>query len=435
MAKVRTPTELTIWTYQVGFGDCFLLRFTYPNDEHRHVLIDFGTTGKPKGMKANLPLRIAEDIKQKCGDRLDAVVATHRHKDHISGFATTKNGKGSGDIIASLKPKLVIQPWTEHPRARPDARKAPGISQSMRLHGAALERMHDVAGASKELAKRMRKAIDFSVADEIEFLGDDNLKNEPAVRNLAQMGDKTRYVNFGSKSGLESLLPGVKVHVLGPPTLEQSKEIAQQRSRDPDEFWHFWGVQALASKTATAQAGKLFPGAAMESNPQWARWFRQRLTQVHADSTLQLVRILDDAMNNTSVILLFEVNGKRVLFPGDAQAENWLYALSKPRIQKLLRGVDVYKVGHHGSLNATPKKSLWPLLTEKADGKKRRDKFVSLLSTMAGKHGSTTRETEVPRRTLVQALQKASTIVETTKFKAGELCHEHTVRLVRRRGP
>lgn len=77
------------------------------------------------------------------------------------------------------------------------------------------------------------------------------------------------------------------------------------------------------------------------------------------------------------------------------------------------------------------KKSLWPLLTSKADGKKRRDRFVSLLSTMPGKHGSTVRETEVPRRTLVQALKKASRIVETTKFKAGELSHEHTVRLGR----
>jgi len=39
-----TPKSLTIRTYQVGFGDCFLLSFEYPT-EKKHVLIDFGSTG------------------------------------------------------------------------------------------------------------------------------------------------------------------------------------------------------------------------------------------------------------------------------------------------------------------------------------------------------------------------------------------------------
>ena len=39
------------------------------------------------------------------------------------------------------------------------------------------------------------------------------------------------------------------------------------------------------------------------------------------------MRTLDDQMNNTSLILLFEVFGKKLLFPGDAQIENWSYAL------------------------------------------------------------------------------------------------------------
>nr|NLU60627.1 hypothetical protein [Pseudomonas sp. BIGb0427] len=43
------PTSLTLYAYQVGFGDCFLLRFNYPGDVRRHVLIDFGSMGMPKG--------------------------------------------------------------------------------------------------------------------------------------------------------------------------------------------------------------------------------------------------------------------------------------------------------------------------------------------------------------------------------------------------
>ena len=67
---------------------------------------------------------------------------------------------------------------------------------------------------------------------------------------------------------------------------------------------------------------------------------------------------MDDAMNNTSIILLFEVNGQSFLFPGDAQIENWEFTLKQAALMKRLANVTFYKVGHHGSRNATPK-SLW----------------------------------------------------------------------------
>ncbi|MBC7047469.1 hypothetical protein G6O52_26440, partial [Salmonella enterica subsp. enterica serovar Heidelberg] len=42
------PETATIYAYQVGFGDCILVRFTYPGGSLRHMLIDFGTTGLPE---------------------------------------------------------------------------------------------------------------------------------------------------------------------------------------------------------------------------------------------------------------------------------------------------------------------------------------------------------------------------------------------------
>jgi hypothetical protein len=64
------------------------------------------------------------------------------------------------------------------------------------------------------------------------------------------------------------------------------------------------------------------------------------------------IRILDSAMSNTSVILLFETGGKRLLF--HAQLENWQYALSQPGVAKLLTAIDLYKVGHHSYLAKRP---------------------------------------------------------------------------------
>src|SRR3954454_7639214 len=117
-ASGLAPSSVTIRMYNVGFGDCFLLTFHYPK-EKRHMLVDFGTTSAPAGQPKDYMKRIAADIKAQCGSKLHIVVATHRHRDHISGFAT--DGEGTGAIIAGLKPDYVIQPWTEDPNAKPDA--------------------------------------------------------------------------------------------------------------------------------------------------------------------------------------------------------------------------------------------------------------------------------------------------------------------------
>jgi hypothetical protein len=289
-------------------------------------------------------------------------------------------------------------------------------------------------------ARRLEQHAPRNVVRQLDFLGENNLANASAVKNLMTMGTNQRYAYFGSKSGLEDFLPGVTTHVLGPPTLNQSDEIATQRSKDPDEFWH---LQALAQKYATwANAGRadetgesdprfesaeLFPDAArLDSQPPpYARWFVPRIRALRAEQMLELVRALDDVLNNTSVILLFEVAGKKFLFPGDAQLENWQYALSKPEVRELLREVDFYKVGHHGSLNATPK-SLWNLFERKTSSEEAPGRLRTAVSTMAGKHGEPRRGTEVPRTKLIEALQQQSHFTTTQTLKAPELFEEIT---------
>jgi hypothetical protein len=208
----------------------------------------------------------------------------------------------------------------------------------------------------------------------------------------------------------------VKVHVLGPPTLKQSHAIEQQRDEDKDEFLH---LQAKASQRAAAAGKPLFPRAAQVTGsvlPVETRWFLPRVEAVRGDQLLEIVRILDMQMNNTSVILLFEVGTKKLLFPGDAQLENWMYSLKEAKeasaVRKLLSDVDVYKVGHHGSLNATPK-TLWNLFRKKSTDQQGKARLQTIVSTMTGKHGSVDRGTEVPRSKLVQALKTESTFSTT----------------------
>jgi hypothetical protein len=138
------------------------------------------------------------------------------------------------------------------------------------------------------------------------------------------------------------------------------------------------------------------------------------------EQMLRLVRTLDDALNNTSLILLFDVSGKKLLFPGDAQWENWEYALSLPADRKLLGDVDLYKVGHHGSLNATPK-TMWELFKNRGVESKK-GRLRSVLSTLPGKHGSESNKSEVPRKTLLTALQTQTHLHNTNELPAGGLC-------------
>ncbi len=244
------PKRISIRSYQVGFGDCFLLGFHYKTSD-RYVLIDYGSTARPKNSTKDHMMKVAKSIQATCGDDLHAIVATHRHRDHISGFATKADGKGTGDVIGALKPDLVIQPWTEDPSAQRDANKPTKVSQSGRALIGMLDDMHGVAEVIYKEVEGWRPS---ALRSRLSFMGENNIKNLSAVENLMKMGKKRRYVHFGAKSGL--ILPGVKVHVLGPPTLEQTDTIRKQRSKDETEFWH---LMALTGELSMSARELLFP--------------------------------------------------------------------------------------------------------------------------------------------------------------------------------
>jgi hypothetical protein len=382
--------------------------------------------------------RIAKQIAVDCGGKLTAVIATHRHKDHISGFSM--NGtKGPGAIIRKLKPEVVLQPWTEDPKAARDAKKPTAALRGARaqrnLMLRNLKAMNEFAGFAEKAAARMKGTHLKSAREQLSFLGDDNkLANRDAITNLMTMGkQKARYLYSGAKSGLETLLPGVKIHVLGPPTLEQDSRIMSQTENQADEFWlqraNFWARRATLAKEAADLAKPLFPRYVLKRRgvgPWDARWYIYHAQIEQAEELLSIVRTLDDAMNNTSLILIFEVGGTCLLFPGDAQWENWRFALGQNKYKKLLHRVNVYKVGHHGSRNATPK-TLWAGFDNKSKSQSAH-RLMSFLSTKDHVHGKT-EATAVPKQTLVDALSANSTLIDTRDAKASELSRSQTIEL------
>lgn len=117
-AQLLDPSadELIIRMYRTGLGDCFLLAF---GSQHgpRYLLIDCGihqlqTNGSDK-MK-----QVMEDLMQSTNQRLDIVVGTHEHADHLSGIVQ-KESPFLKDEISIAQLWLA---WTENPRI-PQARR------------------------------------------------------------------------------------------------------------------------------------------------------------------------------------------------------------------------------------------------------------------------------------------------------------------------
>ena len=428
------PVAVTTYAYHVGFGDCLLLKFEYTRGA-RFILIDYGTTKLPPSAGKSRMADVAKDIKAKVGAKgLHAVIATHRHQDHISGFSTDANGTGTGDVIASLAPKLVVQPWTEDPDLPKDATgaSARGPNGGGQRFARALMGMHrfsaEVVRFVQSTAGKQR--LSEAARDQLAFIGEDNLSNLSAVKNLMKMGKASRaeYLYFGAKTRLSTLLPGVKVHVLGPPTIDQHDNVRNQNPKNKDEYWHL-AARALGD-SALVGSQRLFPGAETLPGgrlPSYARWLAHRVRQAQEEELLALLRSMDDELNNTSLILLFEIGSKKLLFPGDAQWENWEYALSQDSVRNLLADTNLYKVGHHGSLNATPK-TMWNLLKNKGPTTKK-GRLQTVLSTVPNKHGDEKNNSEVPRKPLLSELRAQSHLHNTDELPSDTLYLETRVEI------
>jgi beta-lactamase superfamily II metal-dependent hydrolase len=322
--------------YNVGFGDCFLLTFPAP-DRPRKVLIDSGTHpagGAPHAM-ADVVGRIIADVTEDGGPRIDVVVGTHRHRDHVSGFAQ--------DAWQEVKVGEVWLPWTEHPRD-PQARA--------------------IRETQGRIARHLTLALNRPGADRgLRDLAANSLPNEAAMLTLHEgFGGRPRRRFLPPRRRdrrvfAPALLPGVLVRCLGPsrdpevirdmdPPVGQSYlqliDTAEDASpQDDDPFQRRWAVEAQAFRQA-------HPELALNVTD---------LEAVHGaggEHERAVAVALERAVNGTSLMLMFSTGKAHLLFPGDAQWGTWRVVLDDPEWRAVLGRTSFYKVGHHGSHNATP---------------------------------------------------------------------------------
>ena len=407
------PVSVEIRMYNVGLGDSILLTFNTKSGnkkEARRILIDCGSTGRNASDGPTLE-QVAGEIVKDCGGKnaeLDALVVTHRHQDHMSGF-----GGAAGKILTeNLRPKVIIQPWTEEPGADNPKSSQSENKKAAAAYALSLRDAQTITDTilSEILFRREEgkdretdEAAIFYCQKNLPFNGegltlkkanesDDSLltglnvealKNVDAIANLQNWSWKSRsrtqkpsYKYLQKNDSLKLGIPGLSVKVLGPVGRNQWKRLDSKGGNPKDELWQklqsLSGVDQLGTKSkyvsyqeeeGTYGVPPIFSHAAQVPDGDFkkdsVRWLRDKLDLLRGDQLLQFVTVLDKHINNTSVVLLFEFGDFRMLFPGDAEVAAWQEIVNDDSADSDLKEINLYKVGHHGSNNATPIKSLW----------------------------------------------------------------------------
>ena len=387
--------------YCQGIGDCHLLRFPKKDGGFFWMLIDCGVHTSVSGGGDTIR-RIVKNIRE-VTDRIDVLVVTHEHWDHVSGFLS------AAEEFAELDVGAVWMAWTENGEdglaKELDKFRAMAMS-SLQDVGRQLDRAHGLGG---QMAG-MRKGLDALMGFQFGAKGERVRAARDAAKALAPDG-KPVYLGPDTAPIELADVPGLRIYVLGPPrdraalgvevkagemygvlgrngwlmdnamrslgASEQGAFVADPcapfdagvgmslsaaLSGSPDDQ----GEDMLAAFLRTHYSGAPAIGAdesarAVADAEDAIAWRRIDADWLAAGAELAIR--LDRGINNSSLVLAFEFvdTGRVLLFPGDAQAGNWL---SWEKVGWDVGGVQVnandllartvyLKVAHHGSHNAT----------------------------------------------------------------------------------
>jgi len=400
---VMTPpaSGVKIRMYRQGHGDCFLLAFRRDDGKPFYMLID---CGMKKGSKLQCDItEVAENIRDATGGHLNLVAITHEHEDHVSGF------KSEHAVFDGLTIDKLWLAWTEDLDNELADRLRTRYKDTLLGLVAAAGQLEGL-GARDRSDTRVHRIIDsllgFELSDEDRGLaatdpakikGRTNKEGILVVKRRADEREGTVYLRPHTKPLTVPGVHGVRFFVLGPPENE-----ASLKDMDPQgEEFHFataeerFFLAAFASSPPTVQEAhqpfesryripvakaadhehraffKEFyglgnPPAAGDDDRSWRRidgdWLR---------SSEQFAIRMSSYINNTSLVMAIELprTKKVLLFVGDAQRGNWvswhkqewdsrsgLANGEEVTVTDLMGRTVFYKVGHHGSHNATMNK-------------------------------------------------------------------------------
>jgi beta-lactamase superfamily II metal-dependent hydrolase len=396
------PNGIRVRMYRVGFGDFFLLSLQTPSGV-KHILIDCGV----HCCDLHSIGAAVEQMAEETGKELALVIMTHRHADHISGFATCKGA------FSQFTVEQIWMSWFEDPSNKNAAsfqRSLAMVAEQMKIALAARNRPED---DELDLMAENITGIAGSNAEALQVLHG-GFKNKAPVT----------YYKAGDTPTLPQDLvnAGLTAQILGPP--HDLALVAQMNGKNEQylaENDPSVSEPVLPFDKTFQTNARHYPAVAFQDYSHDE--IERAVKQSQPDLLAAKARQADNTLNNQSLVVLFTFNGKHLLFAGDAQWGNWENFLYGGKIgtschtaltaqsRSILTSLDFYKVGHHGSTNATPKDALNAM----------REGCVAMCSTQPGCYGKASSGTEVPRIPLLEAIEKRTDnqLARSDQVKAG----------------
>ena len=355
--------------YRQGLGDCFLITIPRDTGTPFYMLIDCGVILGTPGA-GDMMSKVVQNVIDTTGGRINLLVVTHEHWDHLSGFLQAQA------LFSKMHVDDVWVAWTEDPHD--------DLANKLRAENQALRIALTQAAMRMQLGGESQSASE--VTGLLEFFGAAGSGTTGDALNLVKAMVPPKALRYCLPTDPPIVLPGThaRVYVLGPPHTEAQIKRFNPSAAHPETY-------GLAAMEATAAAldpsndtGAPFdvqaqiPLEAARQMPffQDHYWGEDR-DGVEKDQSWRgidaswldplggLALQLDSATNNTSLALAIELDDTNVLlFAADAQVGNWLswqeltWTLDNGRKvtgPDLLHRTVMYKVGHHGSHNATLK--------------------------------------------------------------------------------
>src|SRR5262249_3761138 len=88
--EVAARTQVRVRMYRQGLGDCFLLALPKQDGSPFFLMIDCGVILGTEDAAAKMN-RVVADIIGETNGRVDLLIVTHEHWDHVSGFNQASN--------------------------------------------------------------------------------------------------------------------------------------------------------------------------------------------------------------------------------------------------------------------------------------------------------------------------------------------------------
>jgi hypothetical protein len=240
---------------------------------------------------------------------------------------------------------------------------------------------------------------------------ENNLSNADRIQYLRTLGKKKpAYLARGKATAARNWSANIRVNVLAPEPDVSVYYSAEARERALTSA--LIASNHLDDRTGDEGIDWTFPNVERAGNASQAGFSESefgRLRRAIREDGVAAARFIDRAQNNTSLCLLIEAGGKRLLLPGDAELESWDVMSRKCR--RHLKPVNFIKVAHHGSHNGTPLELLDTLLpvSRKASAK-------ALVSTKQKVYGT---KNPVPDTSLLEELGRRCSSLITTDGRTG----------------